>query len=448
MSGIAAVWHVDGRPVAPAELQALIDAVRHRGPDGSAVWCDGAVGLGFGRFDTTPEALGDPQPAKGGADGQVVAVMDGRVDDREALRASLAAAGARPRGGGDAELMLQAYLAWGPDCVARVLGDWAVVVWDGRLGRLFFARDAFGVRPLFYWDDGASLVIGSEPRQVQAHPGVPQGLHWGVVGELLCNRWVASEETMFAGVRRLLGGHAAVRDRDGLRVWRYWPTGRVAPVRHARQADYEAHFRDLFEASIRDRLRSATPVGLLLSGGLDSSAIACMTDRMVKATPEAFPATACLSITCPGFDCDESPYIDAVARSIAMPAHCVAWGSNPGRRPDLSLAVRFPDLLFSPGAIGGMLQYAPLATASGMRVLLDGIGGTSCSVCLSPTSWIRCAPATSASSGVGPSLRPGHGGRRRGGWCCAMGFGRRCRRRCWRHGAPRGAGCHRGPRRG
>jgi asparagine synthase (glutamine-hydrolysing) len=387
MSGIAAIWHLDGRPLVPGELQSNIDELRHRSPEGSAIWEGAGVGLGFGRFHTTPESIDEVQPLGATstsadaahsepAESDVVLVMDGRVDDRESLRASLLAAGRILRSNSDAELMLQAYLAWDVQCVERVIGDWALAIWDGRRQRMFFARDPFGSRSIFYWQDGADLVIGSEPQQVQAHPVVPKGLHWGVVGEYLCDHWVAGEETMFAGVSRLLPAEAAVCDREGLRKWQYWPPQNLPEPRFDRPEEYAARFRELMEASIRDRLRSISPVGILLSGGLDSSSIACLTDRMlVEDADRPWPQLQCFSHTYPGLDCDESEYIDHVDRSIRFPVTRLPWNVDPTRRPSLSLAKDFPNVLFDPGSIAGICLHAPEAQALGARVLIDGIGG-------------------------------------------------------------------------
>ncbi|RMH52632.1 MAG: asparagine synthetase B, partial [Bacteroidetes bacterium] len=145
MSGILALWYLDGRPVETATLDRMAAAMPYRGPDGITVEADGAIGLGQLRLHTTPEAIGAPLP-RWSADRRCALVADARLDNRTDLIDVLALPSDAP----DSHLLLAAYERWGPACVDHLMGDFAFVVWDARARRLVAGRDHFGMRPLYY----------------------------------------------------------------------------------------------------------------------------------------------------------------------------------------------------------------------------------------------------------------------------------------------------------
>ena len=149
MSGIAGIIHFDGRPVEPGQVEAMMTAMRYRGPDGINHWRNGNVALGQCMLRTTPESLEEIQPLTN-EDESLVLVMDGRVDNWEELRRELLSKGAVLRTRADAELVLRAYEVWGEDCPDRIIGEYVFFIWDARQQRLFAARDAAGTRHFYY----------------------------------------------------------------------------------------------------------------------------------------------------------------------------------------------------------------------------------------------------------------------------------------------------------
>lgn len=221
MSGIAAIYNLNGRPLERALLGRMTDVIAHRGPDGSGLFVDGAVGLSHQMLRTTPESLREEQPLADET-GDLILTLDGRVDNRDELKAELNAKGLELRADTDAELVLRAYQAWGEECPQRIIGDFAFVIWDKRNQRFFCARDPMGIRPFYYYVDDRTFLCGSELRQILEHPTVRREPNEGMVGEYLSAVIVDTEETLYRGVFRLPGGHALLVQPGRVRKYRYW----------------------------------------------------------------------------------------------------------------------------------------------------------------------------------------------------------------------------------
>ena len=252
----------------------------HRGPDGVSVWVGGEVGLGFLSLAVT---AGADQPLV--VDG-VAVVADVRLDARAELVAALASAGSVvAAGASDVELVLAAYRCWGEGCAARLLGDFAFVVWDGPRCRLFAARDAMGMRPLYFRVEPGRVLFGSEVKQVLAAPGVPVAIHEPAVAAYLAGTVAPLDETFYAGVSSVAPAHALVVEADRWRTWRYWDIDPSRRVRYGDEREYAEHFRSVFAEAVSDRLRSDRPVGILLSGGMDSGSVASMAGWLRQRDP-------------------------------------------------------------------------------------------------------------------------------------------------------------------
>jgi asparagine synthase (glutamine-hydrolysing) len=283
MSGIVGIVHPAGRPVAPALLRELTDALAYRGPDGREVWSDGPAGLGHALL-CTDERSGDRQPCT--LDGRVWLTADARIDGRadlvRRLRDAGQSVGAEPT---DAELILHAYQAWGENCVEHLLGDFAFALWDGPRRRLFCARDHFGVKPFYYAHSGDGLVCSNTLDCVRLHPAVRDTLDELAIGDFLLfgyNQEPAS--TFFADVRRLPPAHSLTWADGELRLRRYWNLPTEQRTSCKRPVDFVEGFREVFALAIRDRLRTER-AGVYMSGGLDSTALAAVARRLLGAGP-------------------------------------------------------------------------------------------------------------------------------------------------------------------
>jgi asparagine synthase (glutamine-hydrolysing) len=373
MSGIVGIVNLAGNPVDSAIVKRMTRTLVHRGPDGAGVWSDGPVGLAQLMFHTTPESYHDRQPLTDEA-GQICLILDGRVDNRTELKAALEAKGVRVRDETDSELVLHSYMVWGKSSVDHIFGDFAFVIWDKRTQSLFMARDPIGIRPLLYWLAADLLIIASEPAPIFEHPAIEREVNWAVLGDRLTNNRREHEETFDAGVLRLPAGHIAVVEEGVFSKQRYWP-GEQQEIRYRRPEEYAEHFLDLLEEALRCRLRSSIPVGILLSGGLDSSSLTCVAQDILRKNLDGVAPFETFSRVYPGLDCDESTYIDAVTGELDVPSHRITFSENSDGSPRLERAAEFPDIPFSPGVMGDILLTAQNVKEKGIKVLINGIGG-------------------------------------------------------------------------
>ena len=214
MSGIAAVYYLDGRPAGRGLIGAMLDAVAYRGPDGLNSWIDGPVALGHAMLRTTPEAMGESQPLVDEQSGLSL-TLDGRVDNRDELKALLERQGLRLVGGTDAEIFLRAYQCWGEEAPAKILGDFAFALWDGPKRHLFCARDFASVQPLFYYCDSRTFICASELHQILVDPAVPRELDEQVSGMYLTGMLFDPVSTLYREIHKLEGGCSITVRPDG-----------------------------------------------------------------------------------------------------------------------------------------------------------------------------------------------------------------------------------------
>jgi asparagine synthase (glutamine-hydrolysing) len=257
---------------------------------------------------------------------ELVLAWDGRLDNREDLLISLGSGRSGPAPT-DEMLVLDAYARWGVTCVERLLGDFAFVLWDGRERRLFAARDHIGVRPLHYAFDGRSLVVASRIGQVLDGAHIERRLNETVVADCLGLNLSTPNETPFQGVWRVPAAHVLQHDRGAHapRIWRYWELREQPAITYCSNGEYVAHFREVAGKAVRSRLRGPGPVGVMLSGGLDSSAIACLASELIDG---AQSSTGRLATFTAVFDrlpeADEQRYVEALVSRCDFEAHYVA----------------------------------------------------------------------------------------------------------------------------
>lgn len=375
MSGIAGRIELRRPEVDQTLLLRMSALIAHRGPDGEGNWTRGSVGLCHRQFCTTPESLHERQPWTD-VSGMVCLTLDGRVDNREELSKALQAQGVTLRCTSDAELVLQAYLCWEEDFAMRIIGDFALAVWDVRIRRLILARDILGMKPLHYFVDGERLLWCSEIRPLFADPAVPREPNERMVGEFLADSITSPSETLYRGIFCLPPAHLLVFDADrpdtGPRLRRYWDIDPAATIRCRDDREYAERLLDVLKEAVRCRLRSLGPVGVELSGGLDSSFVTCLASDLTGGA-NANGGLESFSLVFPGFACDESEYIDAVVARCGRPSNRLcppAWNLK-RHRDQVESDWLLPD--YPNGAMSAALRE--LAVAKGCRVLLTGLGG-------------------------------------------------------------------------
>jgi asparagine synthase (glutamine-hydrolysing) len=278
MCGLVVTVSFDGEPAEPAELQRLSETIRHRGPDDSGIATYGPVGFGFRRLSILDLTAAGHQPMET-PDGRLAIVFNGEIYNYIELRRELEQYGHTFRSTSDTEVLLQAYDRWGPECVSRFNGMWAFVVYDRQQGRLVASRDRFGVKPLYRWSDGRYLILASEIKAILASSRYRPEANWPVVANFLCRgRLDIATQTFYRGIDQLAAGSVLDVDlRGASHERRFWSLSGPHPEP---PADPIAEFRELFEDSVRLRMRSDVPVGVCLSGGIDSNAIISMMARL------------------------------------------------------------------------------------------------------------------------------------------------------------------------
>jgi asparagine synthase (glutamine-hydrolysing) len=355
----------DGRqPADPRVLTTMLAAMAARGPDGTTMWRSGPLALGFLALHTTPEAAREQQPHIDRATGRAV-VFDGRLDNRDELIEALG--GTVTNDDGDAALVMAAFNRWGADAAVRLVGDFALAIADPSARRLCCIRDVMGVRPLCYGRSRTGvLLVASEMRAVLASGLVDDTINEPRALEFLSERKYDSAETLYTHVLRLPPAHVLTADQCSTRVFRYWDLDSGAKVVYRRDDDYVEHARELFGRVVRAQTRTNGGVGVLLSGGVDSSAVAALAVS-ARADCKAF------SVVFPGEPCDESPFIRDVAERCGIVSTVVEHRPQSPQWYERSVE-DYDDLPDYPN--GAMLD--PLrehAAASGVRVLLTGAGG-------------------------------------------------------------------------
>jgi asparagine synthase (glutamine-hydrolysing) len=285
LSGIVGIYHRDYRPVDRALLRELAGFLAYRGPDGCTMWIDGPIGLGHAMLRTTREARDEKQPAL--LDGRFWITADVRLDCRAELLAELERDGRKVASTlTDPELILHSYAAWGTRCVDQLRGDFSFAIWDAQNKQLFCARDQFGIKPFYYAQLGELFLFSNTLNCLRLYPEVSPELNEAAIGDfLLFGLNCDNRTTSFRDIQRLPPGHWLTFSPSGLQMRRYWAPPTDGRIRYAKPEEYVEHFQGLLETAVGDRLRTER-VGILLGGGLDSSAIAAVAAELSTKSSE------------------------------------------------------------------------------------------------------------------------------------------------------------------
>ena len=378
MCGIAGQVSLTGARADEKLLAAMSARISHRGPDGSGIHIDGPVGLAHRRLaiiDLTDTAK---QPMTN-EDGTLWLVFNGEIYNFIELREELCGKGHTFRSGGDTEVILHACEEWGRECLSRFTGMWAFALWDSRKQELFCARDRFGIKPFYYTRVSDMILFASEIKALLVHPEVGREpddplllafLAWGVLDH--------TGGTMFDGVHQLPPAHRITFSRSGAGTpEQYWDmamnpeAGNPWPEEDERAS---TAFRDLLTDAVRIHLRSDVPVGTCLSGGIDSSTLAVIINRLIRAeAPRSVgdrQKTFSIVFSDPRFD--EGTYIDQVVAAAEVDAKRITIGPEEILR-DLPRLLSMQDEPFGSLSIYAQYRVMELASCS-VKVVLDGQG--------------------------------------------------------------------------
>jgi len=281
--GIAGIVNFDGEPVAGEHLAAMAEAMAHRGPDGEGIVQDGEIGLAHRRLAVLDLSDAGSQPMTTPA-GDFVLTYNGEVYNFKELRRELEGLGYRFRSHTDTEVVLHAWREWGEQCLDRLNGMFAFAVWDCRKHVLFLARDRYGIKPLYYFNNGNVLLFASEIKALLRHPAVRVKVCAEALSEYFTFQNIFTDRTLFDGVRLLPAGsfmRIPVRDGGDLGREQFWDFKFEPDGFEYGEEEAAEELCRLFEQAVTRQLVSDVPVGTYLSGGIDSSSITAVASRHI-----------------------------------------------------------------------------------------------------------------------------------------------------------------------
>ena len=351
----------------PEVLESMNRALRHRGPDDTGTFTAGGIGLGARRLSIL-DVEGGHQPVHN-EDRSIWIVYNGEVYNHRELRALLKKLDHRFYTRTDTEVVLHAYEEFGSECVKYLNGMFAFAIWDARKRKLFLARDRFGIKPLHYGFVGDTLVFGSELKAVLKHPGLDRRLDIVALNEYLSFEYVPTPRSIFKGIEKLPPGHTLVYSERGLDVSPYWDVSlgkseRRPPVSWR---EYQERLRRELRQAVQQEMVSDVPIGVLLSGGVDSSTVLAM---MAEARPDDLTSFA---IAFEEKSFDESRYARQVAEAFGASHHELTVTSD----MMAELVPRLMDVLDEPFADSSVVPTYFLSrfAREHVKVVLGGDGG-------------------------------------------------------------------------
>ena len=275
MCGICGIYQYNHLPVERNDLLRMAEILHHRGPDDSGVFCRQSVGIGHKRLSIVDLARGH-QPMSN-KDKMIWIVFNGEIYNHPQLKPLLEQKGYHYETSSDTETILHLYEEYGIDAVHKLRGMFAFAIWDSRKKLLFCARDRLGIKPFNYYADETCFIFASEIKAILEHPAVSRECNFSALPEKLFFGYSTDDQTMFKGVKTLLPGHYLTLSGDKFTIQSYWD---VPPVNKDREVQpTQEALESLLKESIRIHLMSDVPIGVFLSGGVDSSLIAAMTQQ-------------------------------------------------------------------------------------------------------------------------------------------------------------------------
>ena len=347
-------------------LERMRDVIKHRGPDDKAIFVDGRVGLGHRRLSIV-DVAGGKQPMTN-EDGSLHITYNGEVYNHADFRADLEARGHVYRTHCDTETILHLYEEHGESCVDYLRGMFAFAIWDMRKRELFIARDRLGIKPLYYvhTDDG-SLYFGSEIKTLLEARALKPQINFSALPDYLANHATSGEETLFSGVKRLMPGHTLMWSDGKLRIRKFWDISFAKGNDDERDEQaYISEWLELFRTSVRLRLMADVPLGMFLSGGIDSSAIAAVMSTLVSEPIKTF------SVAFAEREANELRYARLVARAFGTDHHEIVVSPDDFFNALPKLVWHEDEPLAHPSSVA--LYFVSLLASQHVKVVLTGEG--------------------------------------------------------------------------
>lgn len=318
MCGICGKLYYDqAHPAEPALIDRMIGMIKHRGPDGNGKYVSGPVGLGHARLSIIDLSNAGSQPITN-EDGTIWLVYNGEIYNYPEIREELLRKGHTFRSTSDTEVIVHLYEEIGVECVSRFRGMFAFALWDDRKKILFCARDHVGVKPFYYADTGTSFSFASEIKSLLVSAEISREIDLQAIDSFLAFSYIPGEATLFRSVRKLLPGHFLVVQQGRVTITRYWDLKFTEGKKWSGLDEAAEALEGLVQSTVKDNMISDVPVGVLLSGGVDSSIVLSCAARETGKRIQTFTV---------GFDgagfADERPFAKLAADRFEADYHAI-----------------------------------------------------------------------------------------------------------------------------
>jgi asparagine synthase (glutamine-hydrolysing) len=366
MCGICGFFNISHRYEAPALLSAMTSSLAHRGPDGMGTWLSPEMNVGLGHTRLAIiDITGGRQPIHS-SDGRFVIVFNGELYNFRSLRKELEGLGHDFRTSSDTEVLLEAYVRWGPACLQRFHGMFALAIYDTQAREVFLARDRTGIKPLYYHWGPSGFLFGSEIKAILQVPGIPRRFNYQAFADFVVLGYPLAPKTMFLDLSELEPGTWLRVSRQGMENRRFW-SWRQLPDGMGEAAALEQTQSALTE-SLREHLVSDVPIGVLLSGGIDSSLLVALLAKVLREDVETFTVSFAEAAY------DESQYAGLVARSLGVRHQQIVLGPQ---LADISLTEDILDQFDQPFADSSAIPtyFICKQIRKSAKVAIGGDGG-------------------------------------------------------------------------
>ncbi len=369
MCGISGIFNFDGAPVDDNRLRAMNNIIHHRGPDGQGVFTEGNVGIGSTRLAIIDLREISNMPIYD-AKKRFVIVFNGEVYNYIEVRKELIQKGHKFQTDSDTEVVLNAYMEWGEDCLHKFRGMWAFAIWDKQERTLFCSRDRFGIKPLYYYKDDNRLIFGSEIKQI-LDCGVDKSVNDETIYDYLVFHFIDhTENTFYKNITKLQAGHKFTLKNGQFKVSRWYNIPENNVLQDTR--NLYSDFYDLLYESVNLHLRSDVEVGSCLSGGLDSTAIVCIMHEILhnEGKPE-IQKTYTAAYDDPLID--ERPFVEEVIKQTGSTGHYLFPDIN-GFMTDIDRLTYHQDEPYTGATVFAQWSVFKKIHETGIKVVLDGQG--------------------------------------------------------------------------
>ena len=366
MCGICGIYNpISGIQHRPRTLDAMIDALVHRGPDGRGRFVDTQAGLGHARLAII-DLTGGHQPLFN-EDHSVVLICNGEIYNYRELQRRLIKQGHQLQTGSDCEVILHLWEEYGPECLSMLRGMFAFALYDQKQKLLFGARDRFGQKPFFYrWDVG-TFSFASEIKSLLVDGSASRRINWQALDQFLFYQFVPHPHTLFDNIYQLPPAHSFRVDAQGLHLSSYWQNDFVQSPPHQDDSPNLDQLEEVLMDSVSTHMVSDVPVGLFLSGGIDSSLIGALASRINSTPLQSF------CIAYPGHRYDESAYADMASRRLGTEHHAFPFQPQDLEETIRKIICHFDQPLADKAVLP--LSFLSQKTAQGIKVVLTGDGG-------------------------------------------------------------------------